>query len=345
MTTFRHNFVLARSTLSDAPENIVTGHFNLALFAPSWDHRCESIIAADGISIETSIVLRFAAKDDFGFQLRHEAAIDKFLASHSTVVSNIEGDAANLADMWSALWRESTIIADQNEGPLRVLVDLSTCPRFYSLGLIAGMLQFGLAASVTVFYAEGRYNKGGAPLPIDYSFTTGTWSSTPIPFMRGWPDALKRKSYIVSVGFEGAKTARVLAREDPDRIALLFPDPGAQPLYSDETWQRNKEIIDHFRIPEDRVIRAAAGDGIAAWKALTVANLERPDDESNYYLCSGTKPHALGMTLRAICLGYSTVLYNLPERYNFLEVNPSGIFWTYEIRDVTTPVGHTISNE
>jgi hypothetical protein len=315
---------------------VLRGHYDLALLAPSWDHRCESITAAD-ITIGTCIILRFSTKDEFGYQEKHEKTIDEFLARQSETVVPVKGDAVNLPEIWDDLWETALRITRNADAPLRILVDLSTCPRYYSLGFIAGMLQYGLAHTIAVFYAEGKYNNEAGPHPIDYPFTMGQWNATAIPFLRGSPDPLKRRSYIVSVGFEGVKTARVLSREDPDRVGVLFPDPGVQPGYVEETWNRNKEIIAQYRIADESIVRAPAGDAIAAWKALSTAKLEHSSKESTYYLCCGTKPHALGLALRAICIGSSTVMYNLPERHSFMEVSPSGVFWSYDLVDVTTP--------
>ena len=71
--------------------------------------------------------------------------------------------------------------------------------------------------------------------------------------------------------------------------------------------------------------------------------MEREAQESVYYLCSGTKPHALALALRALCIGSPTVMYNLPERHSFVEVEPSGVYWTYGIEDLATLAGKSKS--
>ena len=35
----------------------------------------------------------------------------------------------------------------------------------------------------------------------------------------------------------------------------------------------------------------------------------------------------------------STVLYNLPGQHSFVRTDPNGVYWVYEIVDVTTPYG------
>ena len=82
-------------------------------------------------------------------------------------------------------------------------------------------------------------------------------------------------------------------------------------------------------------MRSEAGDAISVWKDLTESALERPECENIYYLSCGTKAHALGMALRAACLQFPCVLYNVPERHNYVEVTPTGQYWGYRIRDLS----------
>jgi len=333
--SYRQTFLFGRSSQANAPETLLHGEYDLALLAPSWDHRCRCITTANQLRINTSIVLRFKTKDDLGYQDSHSAAILSYLKQQSKIVEEISGDAIDLKEMWEKVWTSATRVIRDRGAALKVLIDLSTCPRYYSLGLIAALFGHATASLVTVFYAEAEYAEDSKPQPLKYPFSIGQWKAVGIPNLLGSPDPLKKKFYVVSVGFEGAKTARVLAREDPDRVSILFPDPGTRPDYPAKTLEFNREIIDHYKIPQNQIVRAPAGDAIAAWKSLGLARLERSSSESAYYVCSGTKPHALALALRAICLDNPTVLYNLPEGHSFIDVHPSGIFWKYDVRDLS----------
>jgi len=339
MTAHKQGYLFGKSISSKLPTTLLAGTFDLALFSPSWDHRCESFTACEDLFIDTSLVLNFTLRDDFGHQLRHERNIYDFLERHSRTTVPIVGDAIDLQQMWKTIWGEAQKVARQKAKGLRILVDLSTCPRYYSLGLIAGVIKCGMTPSVTVFYAEARYPDDLQPLPLDRPFTVGQWRAVAVPFLLGMPDPLKKKHFVVSIGFEGLKTARVLTKEDPDRISILLPDPGTRPGYAEEAWNRNSETVEQFRVPESQIVRAAAADAIAAWKNLNSNASERPAGESSFYLCCGTKPHALGFALRALSLSFPTVLYNLPERHSFMDTYPNGVYWKYEIRDLTFPEG------
>jgi hypothetical protein len=152
--------------------------------------------------------------------------------------------------------------------------------------------------------------------------------------LRGAVNPAKRKAFIVSVGFEGVKTARVLSKEDPDRVSLIYPIPGVRPEYEALSLECNAATAEEYGVRENSILRVHAADAVGVWKALGTRALDCAEEET-YYLCCGTKPHALGMALRALCLKFPTVLYNVPETHTFVEVNPNGVFWRFDLRDVS----------
>lgn len=335
MTKFRQRYLFARSEKADDPSVLLSGKFDLAMFAPSWDRRCLAIIKAPDIQIDQCIVLRFSGRDHLGLREIHEIQLIEFLKPRSRNLICIDGDAVDLDGVWEAIWSKIKSLFHTFRSDIKTLIDLSTCPRYYSLGTLAGLLRHGIAQEVCVFYAEGKYPLDAHPHPLDYPFGIGQWRAVAIPFLEGMPDPIKKKYFVVSVGFEGTKTGRVLAREDPDRISILFPDPGSRPGYVEQTLERNRDTIKEYQVPDDQIFKATAGDAIMAWRELARRAPERPEMESSYYLCCGTKPHSLAFALRAICLHHPTVLYNLPEKHNFIDVHASGSYWTFRIQDLS----------
>jgi len=335
MTKHRDRYISGHAIKRQALSGVDLGAFDLVLLAPSWDRRCTSITDIK-LQADTAIVLRFDLKDNRGLQVQHEKLIDNFAFQTASNVIPLSGDATALRSFWTKIWMTVTSLRTRKKTPWRVLIDLSTCPRFYSLGLLAGLFREGLAQTVSVLYAEGKYGTKPQPSTADYPFTVGHWEAEPVPFLLGNSRPTKKKHFVVSVGFEGRRTARVLAKEDPDRVSVLMPKPGVRPGYVTETWRRNKETIDEYCIAKERIVNAPAGDAISAWKKLTEAGLEEPENEEVLYLCCGTKPHSLAMALRAICLEYPTVLYNRPELHSFMDVFPTGVYWQYDLRDLSS---------
>jgi hypothetical protein len=281
-------------------------------------------------------VLLFSLRDESGFRDQHEERIFQFLAEHSDSICRVIGDSVEVSPTWDDLWRRVRDAAKREGRALKILVDLSACPRYYTIGTMAACIRLGIASTITFFYAEGIYAPQEHALPsLDYPFSAGQWHSMPVPFLEGDYIPYKRRFVLVSVGFQGVKTHRALIREDPDRVSILFPKPGVEPSYEQEAEQRSAPIMAEFKVGPDQVINAPANDAIAVWKELARVAPERPQSENAIYLCCGTKPHSLGLAFRALCLGYPTVMYNVPQKYGFVDVRPRGTYWTYTLTDLS----------
>jgi hypothetical protein len=230
---------------------------------------------------------------------------------------------AEIRDVWSRIGR-----------PLRIFIDLSTFSRFYAMAILAACLSEGSASNITIFYSEGLYRKA-ANDSEEIAFSRGRWRTVTVPFLDGICDPGKQKYYLVSVGFEGAKTLQVVSREDPDRISILFPNPGYLPEYVGRTEEANQVLKERFQVPRDQIINVRAGDAVETWKRLDEAEVERPEKENTFYLSCGTKPHAVGLALRALCVGHPAVLYRVPIEHRVVDIAPNGIYWTYNITDLS----------
>ena len=191
----------------------------------------------------------------------------------------------------------------------------------------------GIASRVSVFYAEGIY--AGSVGDLQGVFTGERWQFVPIKGLEGHYDSTKSRFYLVSVGFEGSKTLRYVATQEPDRVSIVLADPGFEPSYPEKSRLNNAALIQHFHIPEAQMAHAHAGDAVAVWSELELRSFERFEDENVSYLCCGTKPHSLGLMLRALCMGSPTVLYNVPDQHKVIDTEPTGNVWTYEFKDLT----------
>ena len=185
-----------------------------------------------------------------------------------------------------------------------------------------------------MFYAEGAYDLGHGD--SDIAFTGGHWSTVAVPFLSGYFEPSKPRHYLVSVGFEGEKTLRAVSRADPDRVSVLFPRPGVSPEYEKLTSAANEPLMREFLIPESQIINAPAADAVATWKTLAKAAILKPGRFNDYYLCCGPKPHALALGLNALADGRSAVLCNIPDEHRVHQTRPNGVFWTYELNDLSS---------
>jgi hypothetical protein len=333
--TLRHGFLLASSRSSTVAGDLFGDSYDLALFAGSWDSRCLAVTGAARFAAKQSILISFAENDAMGKEAQAEngRALGHFLAHIGSCVHPLPDVSEDVEKEFDRLWAlVRTLVAS---GRARCFVDLSACPRFYTLGVIAGLISTGLASRIDVLYAEATYpSLGHSPHPSDVPFSIGRWNCIPIPFLRGPFEPSRPRFHVVSVGFEGGKTLRLLEREEATRVAVIYPIPGVTAEYDREVIERNRPVMSAFGVPDARTLSAPAGDAVAAWKAAVRHRVAAPKGEVRY-LCCGTKAHSLGLALSAISTRDATVMYNLPERHRFVKVEPTGTFWLYRIKDLT----------
>jgi hypothetical protein len=199
---------------------IAKGNFDVVLLASSWDRRCMCVSPATELRCHTAIVLFFDIRDKRGLRDLHDPRVLRFATSIAERVVSITGASLDLDPIWRQLLSAvDEMRREVGSRPISMLLDLSTCPRYYSLGLVATMLLHGIVDRFTILYSEGRYQ----PLDSDeqYAFTGGQWNLVPIPGLLGTPDPGKKEHLLISMGFEGDRTYRAVERREPDRLSLL----------------------------------------------------------------------------------------------------------------------------
>lgn len=331
----RHGFLYGRSERSGSVRNVVHGQFDFALLSSSWDKRCLSVIEAERLQAAHCTVFLPELRDDLGLRDKH----DPLLVGFASAIGNcneLHGDSSHIEGVWDTLAERVDDLRRTLARPLRIFIDLSTCPRFLSLGLLSHTLLTGTANELTVYYAEGNYPEEQSEEDQHELFTAGGWDVLPIAGLEGDWDPVKKRAYLVSVGFEGSKTLRLVSREEPDEVSLLFPDPGVKEGYVSRTWERNKPLIERFRIRDNQIIRSNAGDAIEAWSRLGAASIEEPAEQNVYYVCCGTKAHSLALALRAVVLRYPALLYIVPDRHRVVDVEPLGVYWRFDVKDMSS---------
>ena len=217
---FRQSFLDGESSLLSSPCQ-VSGVYDIMLICSSWDLRCTCITEALEIKATYAIPLFFKVRDSAGLRDRHDKIISNFCEKVATHVHPLIGASVDVEVMWAALYAELREVSRIKGKALRVLIDISACPRYYFSATCAFLLSAGLAESITVFYAEGVYPKDAVNQEI--AFTGGRWRTIPIPGLLGRFNPENNRFYLVSLGFEGWKTLRVVSRADPDRVSMLFP--------------------------------------------------------------------------------------------------------------------------
>ena len=334
MTEYRRAWLHAASQHGSTPAELISGHYDLLVTTASWDARCLCLVDC-AVTADSAVGIFFANRGEGALRDAHDPRIEAFLQRVGKQVTLMHRGSDELDELWVDLWRAVVETADTTRQPLRILLDLSTCPRYFAMALIAAGFRSHLVGELVVFYAEGRYPPRTAEDPHE-PFTYGRWETVPVPLLEGHADPGLPRHYVVSVGFEGSKTVRAISSEGADNVTVVFPRPGVAPEYEERTMEENRILLDDFGIDQHEVIFAPAGDAVATWQALA-EHRERWTCDDAFYLPAGTKPHAIGMALDATLGGDVSVMYAKPATHKESAIEPLGQFWRFTIRDLTAP--------
>jgi hypothetical protein len=331
----RQSFLNIISTRSNHVDEVYSGEYHLLVAASSWDRRSTVICDSTNLHANIAVLFNFKKKDASGLSFESEFKLRESLKARSTELCVSEVDAADFESNWEHLLKQLLKCYQDNLGPIDVFVDLSTIPRYLSLGILGYGLKNGILRSIVFGYSEGCYSDATPSSVAQELFTEGGWRAIPIPGLWGEWEPYRERHYVVSVGFEGVKTRQFVSRSEPDKVSVLFPDPAVQVGYEAVALQCNARLVTEFSIPDSRVIRAHATDLNATLKSLSDAAIENFETDNLTYICCGTKPHSLAMAIRAAVLQEPAVLYMVPESHKVSEVKPNGNYWRYEIADAS----------
>ena len=337
-TDFRDANLRAISTRSTTSSGASLGRCDVLILVPSQQERCCRIIESGSSAAEQVVMFgsleTISATDCDTSAVTNHNRLSDFARSAKQVVNLSPGSRAN-SNTLDALRQEVAELFGRLRRPLDVGIDLTCCPIYYCLGLIAFLFNNGIARRLSLYYAEGEYPEESGRDDCHEMFTAGEWEAVAIPGLQNPWIPRRSRLYLVSVGFEGYKTMRLCERREPDRVVILFPDPGVRPDYVARTLKHNKRLLDRFSVEEDSIIRANAADAVAAWKLLTARNAEDFKDNTVEYMCCGTKPHSLAIALRSLCTKQGVVSDIVAEEQLSPNVKASGVYWRYDIFDLS----------
>ncbi len=325
-SSFRDGYLSGESFSSERPSSVALRRLDLLILGVSEQSRCCEITKAGQHECSNTVVLGVNDQNEFATKL-----ID--YAGPELPKKDLLQDTADDDEVLVRLKNKvRSLYIDKGE-PLKVGVDLTCVSAYVSLGLVAYLMETGIACKFSAFYAEGSYPEESAIEDEHDLFTAGDWKPVAIPDLR-YPWILQpNRMYVVAVGFEGNKTLRLCERREADCIHVLFPDPGVSSEYVEWTRVRNAALIERFGIEDSELLRANAADAIEAWKTLTDRNVEDFDRCEVEYLCCGTKPHSLAIALRSLCTRQGVVSDIVADEKLPADVEPVGVYWRYEIRN------------
>jgi hypothetical protein len=298
----------------------------LIVAAASWDERSMAVTRFDSAGRKV-ILLRYANRGRGSRSASHYEAI-KDWAAPSAETTEVPFSSEDIAS--SSLLTVNTI--DQAIGSLdprsRVLIDLSTTPRYLSLLALAHLLRTHKERSISFICETASYEPRRRPARSHFS--VGNWRVLEIP---GYHHAGRRSDrwYTVGLGFDGEDTYRTVKRMKPAGVSAIVADPPSSAGLVERCLEENEALLREW-VAQSDLYRCGAADavGVAATLGAT------PDDaRPHVFFPVGTKPHALGMAVAALGRTRTSLAYRWPDSHseNIQSTTGEGFVYTVRMRE------------
>jgi hypothetical protein len=330
MSTYRSSYLGGSSEKAEDLCRLLHSDYDFAILSSSWDQRCLAICECD-LRVDVLLLLHPPQRDELGLRDSHDSLLTEFTKKSASTVLNHTIDDTFPEEAWIQIYDRIREAHSKKTSPRngRALVDLSVSCRFLSLGLIAMLLRLGICKEIDVVYSECEYLFDEGAI----GFTEGIWQKRIIPFLSGDTNPAFPERSFVSIGFEGLKTQRFLKSDEPDQIYLILPYPGFNREYESRSEKQAALLQKEFNIPDQYLIRSEAADAIAVWKQIAELSESLTDNMQDAYICSGTKPHSLGMAIHALVARKPAVYYISADSQQIVPTRKTGMSWRYRIRD------------
>jgi len=328
LTDFTYGHIHASSERFARPNDLTPEHYDLIIAAASWDAR-SSVITNLPITADHCVLIRPPNTPTNAGRIENERYLERWLRVSCLEVVPLEYEDDLEAALAGLVVRVRTLLQRPRS---RVLIDMSACARFLSLGILWLIQHDGVAGTIDVLYAEGDHTSA----LDDGSYTDSEkdgWSLESIPGYEGDWYPTRPTSVLISAGFDASRVSQILELNDVSRIGILFGIPGVLDTFEGEALARNKAWIDAIG-PHEK-LNQPAGDAVAVWREL----VQWGRYDNIRALLGGPKAHSLGIALASITTGRFGLLYLRPEVRRPRSIKPLGPVWRYRLRDRSALAG------
>lgn len=311
--------------------SVASGAYDIALVAGSWDSRSLMFNSFD-VAVGVTVVLTLSASLFSSKVQENQASLLAKARACSTKVVEVEADRSTpnqaLREVVRVVRSEAAIAGR----PLRVLVDLAGTSRYVSLGLLAATMSDGSAVDVSFSYATTRgYAPSTDPAADAYVFRSGKWFPSAIPGL-GKPAGAGKQRLVVSAGFEGRRTRRLVDLLEPDVVEIVVSD---SPLAGNNAVlsQQVPLLRGAVSASKQREVHFPVGEvaGLADYVHRLANDTSAGDRLSTSALLAGPKSAGLAMAVSALRGGVSNVFYVRSERHEEVDVAGIDAYYLYRI--------------
>ncbi len=322
------------------PAHLLSGRHDVIIVGASWDTRCRSIMFCTDVSTDTAVLISYRNK---GWTGRSRESM-RLLANYfdNGVAENlvvVDMESTDMTSTWASL-RQVIVDAYVRVGrPLRIAIDLSSVPRYVSLGLLGLCVRAGCAGRMTYWYTaanEYEVEDENGEITDNYQFTVGRWLPQPIPALSRPTSGGKPMHLVVSAGIEGALTKRMVEDLEPAKLTMIYSVNRGNDLLV-KSHEENRQLESAFLLP------GADSVDLPLFKISSVVSKLRAlisDDVTDHQgrliehslLVSGAKPHALAFAVAACLYDVKNVFFGLAEARREVTGRDFGPYYRCDLR-------------
>lgn len=309
------------------------GRYDVAILCGNWDSRSTALVHSS-VEFDTAIVFTMLQPAVSDAHRENAQVVLDFATANSRNVIEISVDRRSQYSVVRSIAQTLHSIARRARRPVRLLVDLAGVSRFTALALMAWGFRSGIVAEFSFSYAVATsYEVPSKALDASHLFRSGDWLPTPIPGL-GWPGATGAiNRLVVSAGFEGKRTRRLVDLLEPDELVLFLSE---SPIASNNVILESelsplRSAIHPSRLTE---VSAPIADVDAAVRSfLELTQPESDADRSVSVLLAGPKIASLAAAIASLKdNSIRNVFYVQSERHEPVDVKGIAEYLSVTVR-------------
>ncbi|MFP3385874.1 hypothetical protein [Tritonibacter sp. SIMBA_163] len=326
-------------------DNLPASNYDYVLTTISWETRSNFAFSKLDLSGASVVAFRFCTDDE-----RVEAKKDTcelWLRENFTSVSRVDlQKSVRVDENFATLKEEILDLYRAKRRPLKVLVNITCLPKAYVLFLLGLCMSADLVLDFDCLYAPGKYDLTSSNEDPDVNLggprslvSLGKWTPVRIPYLSPGEFLPPNRDLIVSVGGEIGHSLPLVRTLEPRNVFLVYISESAP---SDEREMHASERVAYEELksePNTSNTDLKLHDAIGVC-SYTQTALSASGSTGVTAMAIGSKSHALGLGIAALCDRRIEVVCRIPTAYAPLDVEARGDVHFFRVRDRFEPLAY-----